>query len=122
MGTALAGSIVIGAVASSFVAGVLAAALAILALLDARRGPVGRHVGSALGRPAGPEAAERRARDELARHDRLALAELRRECEQRGWHEGERLREYGQVGPGVHSHEDEVVALRDDVLVHLLRP
>ena len=30
--------------------------------------------------------------------------------------------EHGQVGAGVHPHQDEVVALRDDVLVHLLRP
>ena len=55
-------------------------------------------------------------------HDRLALAERRGEPEQLGRHERERLLGEPDVRRRVQPHEDEVLALGEDVLVDLLRP
>src|SRR4249920_2192891 len=64
---------------------------------DAGCGPVCGQVGSAFPGPARPETPEHRARDELAGHDGLALAELRREGEKRRRNEGERLHDEPQL-------------------------
>ena len=60
-------------------------------------------------------------RGDLARDERLALAEGRGAIDQAGRDEREDLADVGEVGRRVHPHQDEVVALREHVLVHLLR-
>ncbi len=84
--------------------------------------PVGRHVRPAFLADARAEAHERRGRHDLAGDERLSLPEARRPGEQARRDEGEDLGQVADIADGVHSHQEQVVALRDDVLVHLLRP
>jgi hypothetical protein len=60
-------------------------------------------------------------RCDLARDQRLSEAEVGREPDQSRRREPEAVGDEGAVGSRVEPHEDEVVALRDDVLVDLLR-
>ena len=61
-------------------------------------------------------------RGDEAGGERLSLPERRRPLEQALRHEREDLADEAEVGERVHAHEQEVVALREHVLVHLLRP
>src|SRR4051812_11595087 len=85
------------------------------------RGPVGLDIAAALARDATAEAEHRRVRAELARRQRLAEAEVRGEPDEPGRREPEQRGDEGGVRGRVEPHEHEVVALGDDVLVHLLR-
>ena len=68
-----------------------------------------------------PEAEEGRVRRDQAGGERLALPERRRPLEQARRHEREDLADVAEVGERVHPHQQQVVALREHVLVHLLR-
>ena len=59
-------------------------------------------------------------RSDLARDQCFALAEGRGPVDQARWHEGEHPGDVGQIGNRVHPHQDQVVALREHVLVDLL--
>jgi len=60
-------------------------------------------------------------RSDLARDEGVTETEVGCRSDKRGRHERESFRDVSEVGPGVHPHEDEVVALRHDLLVHLVR-
>jgi phosphatidylserine/phosphatidylglycerophosphate/cardiolipin synthase-like enzyme len=61
-------------------------------------------------------------RGDEAGGERLPLAERRRPLEQARRYEREDLAHEAEVGERVHAHQEEVVALREHVLMHLLRP
>src|SRR5215216_776279 len=81
-----------------------------------------RHVRAALLADPLAEADQRGVRRDLPGHQRLALAEGHRALDQARRDEREHAPDVREVGRGVHPHQDEVVALREHVLVHLLRP
>src|SRR5262245_25143341 len=83
--------------------------------------PVRRDVAAALAAEPRAEADQRGMRRDLARDERLTLREACRALDETGRHEREHLADVGQIGRGVHPHEHEIVALRDNVLVNLLR-
>ena len=62
------------------------------------------------------------ARDERARHERLAAGEPGREAQQAFRHVRERGFELADVAQRVHAQQHEALAAGDDARVHLLRP
>ena len=98
------------------------AARARTAASPAEARPVGRHVGAALLGDPRAEADEGGVGHELAREERLALAEARSRARAASAGRTRARRRRTEVGGRVHAHEHEVVALREHVLVHLLRP
>src|SRR5271167_4380040 len=76
-----------------------------------RARPVGRDVGAALLRDPATEAHEGGVRADLARDERLALAEGRGSLGQAGGNERQDFAEKLQIGGGVHPQQYDVVAL-----------
>ena len=69
-----------------------------------------------------PNRTQRRVRSDLARDEGLALPEGRGPVDQPRRHGGEHPGHVREIGHRVHPHQDQVVALREHVLVDLLRP
>src|ERR687895_474042 len=65
------------------------------------------------------EADQRRVRGDPSRHERLALGEGPRAVDEPRRDEREDTADVPQVGRRVHPHQNEVVALREHVLVDL---
>ena len=84
-------------------------------------GPVRGRVAPALLGHAGAEADEQRVRRDPARDKRLAQPEPGRAVEDPRRHEREQRGQAGDVGGRVHPHQDQVVALGQDALVHARR-
>src|SRR5829696_2802197 len=87
-----------------------------------RRGRPGCwYVGAAFLREPLTEAHIGRVRSELAGDQAFALAEGGGPLDESGWHERKGVAEMAEVGFGVHPHQQEVVALRQDLVMDLLR-
>src|SRR5215217_3498233 len=83
--------------------------------------PGGWYIGAAFAGESLTEAHIGRVRNELAGDQAFTLAEGSGALDESGGDEGERVAEMTEVSFGVHPHQQQVVALRQDLIMDLLR-